>query len=96
MKHKNSALKSLKKEKTKERKRGRDKEVLQKRKYKHGSGQKKKGGGGKFNKMNKKGNKDLKQLRTKNESVVPMRFLISQYSKKKVNCQSREFSKIKD
>lgn len=46
--------------------------------------------------MNKKGNKDLKQLRTKNESVVPMRFLISQYSKKKVNCQSREFSKIKD
>lgn len=94
MKHKNSALKSLKKEKTKERKRGRDKEVLQKRKYKHGSGQKKKEG--KFNNMNKKGNKDLKQLRTKNESVVPMRFLISQYSKKKVNCQSREFSKIKD
>ena len=41
MKHKNSALKSLKKEKTKERKRGRDKEVLQKRKYKHGGGQKK-------------------------------------------------------
>ena len=46
--------------------------------------------------MNKKGNKDLKQPKTKDESVVPMRFLISQYCKKKVNCQSREFSKIKD
>lgn len=48
---------------------------MQKRKYKHGGGQKKKEG--KFNKMNKKGNKDLKQPKTKDESVVPMKFLIS-------------------
>lgn len=58
------------------RKRGRDKEILQKRKYKHGSGQKNTKEG-KINKINKKGNKALKQLKTKDESVVPMKFLIS-------------------
>lgn len=68
-------LKNKKRQK-KGRKRGRDREVLQKRKFKHGSGQKNKKEG-KINKMNEKGNKDLKQLKTKDESVVPMKFLIS-------------------